>query len=235
MPTANGYRLVASDGGIFNYGGAQFHGSTGSITNKPIVGMAATPDGGGYWLVVSDGGIFSYGDAQFYGSTGGIHLNKPIVGMASTPTVPGYWLVASDGGIFSYGDAQSRLRRCAAAGTADYWDGRHARWQRLLVLRRRRWALQLRRRAVLRKRDRAGRPGRGHGHRRRPDPSGPSWHPGAPPALGADGRHDLSPQLAWGPRLRRRLTGRRYPGVKTPVAAMIAPSRWVPCHAPVVG
>ena len=31
--------------------------------NKPIVGMAATPDGGGYWLVASDGGIFSYGDA----------------------------------------------------------------------------------------------------------------------------------------------------------------------------
>ena len=39
--------------------------------NKPIVGMAATPDGKGYWLVASDGGIFTYGDAGFYGSTGG--------------------------------------------------------------------------------------------------------------------------------------------------------------------
>ena len=39
--------------------------------NKPIVGMAATPDGKGYWLVASDGGIFAYGDAAFYGSTGG--------------------------------------------------------------------------------------------------------------------------------------------------------------------
>ena len=39
--------------------------------NKPIVGMAATPDGKGYWLVASDGGIFTYGDAAFYGSTGG--------------------------------------------------------------------------------------------------------------------------------------------------------------------
>ena len=102
-----GYWLVASDGGIFSYGDAQFHGSTGGIhLNEPIVGMAATPDGGGYWLVASDGGIFSYGDAQFYGSTGGIHLNKPIVGMAATPDGGGYWLVASDGGIFSYGDAQ---------------------------------------------------------------------------------------------------------------------------------
>jgi hypothetical protein len=52
--------------------------------NKPIVGMAATPDGKGYWLVASDGGIFSFGNATFYGSMGGTHLNKPIVGMAAT-------------------------------------------------------------------------------------------------------------------------------------------------------
>ncbi len=105
-PDGGGYWLVASDGGIFNYGDASFYGSTGAIhLNQPIVGMAPTPDGGGYWLVASDGGIFSYGDASFYGSTGAIHLNQPIVGMAPTPDGGGYWLVASDGGIFSYGDA----------------------------------------------------------------------------------------------------------------------------------
>ena len=50
-----------------------FYGSMGGQhLNKPIVGMAATPDGGGYWLVASDGGIFTFGDARFYGSTGGI-------------------------------------------------------------------------------------------------------------------------------------------------------------------
>jgi Glycosyl hydrolases family 43 len=80
-------------------------GAAAGGLNKPIVGMASTPDGKGYWLVASDGGIFSYGDAAFFGSTGGIKLNKPIVGMASTPDGKGYWLVASDGGIFSYGDA----------------------------------------------------------------------------------------------------------------------------------
>jgi len=79
----SGYWLVASDGGIFSFGGTAFHGSTGAIAlNKPVVGMAATPDGGGYWLVASDGGIFSFGDAVFYGSTGAIALNKPVVGMA---------------------------------------------------------------------------------------------------------------------------------------------------------
>ena len=74
--------------------------------NRPIVGIARTPDNGGYWLVASDGGIFTYGDAGFYGSAGGGPLNRPIVGMASTPDGNGYWLVASDGGIFSYGDAK---------------------------------------------------------------------------------------------------------------------------------
>jgi streptogramin lyase len=103
----NGYWLDATDGGIFSYGSATFHGSAGSIhLNAPIVGMARTPDGGGYWLVATDGGIFNYGDAGFFGSAGSIHLNKPIVGMAATPDGRGYWLVATDGGIFNYGDAK---------------------------------------------------------------------------------------------------------------------------------
>jgi hypothetical protein len=103
----HGYWLVATDGGVFTFGTAQFYGSTGAIhLNRPIVGMAATPDGAGYWLVASDGGIFTFGDAQFYGSTGALTLNRPIVGMASTPDGRGYWLVASDGGIFTFGDAQ---------------------------------------------------------------------------------------------------------------------------------
>ena len=79
--------------------------SSAGPLNKPIVGMAATPDGRGYWLVASDGGVFNYGDAGFYGSAGSIQLNKPIVGMAATADGKGYWLVASDGGIFNYGDA----------------------------------------------------------------------------------------------------------------------------------
>jgi hypothetical protein len=103
----NGYWLVASDGGIFTFGDAQFFGSEGGQPlNKPVVGMASTPDGQGYWLVASDGGIFTFGDAQFFGSEGSHHLNKPIVGMAATPDGQGYWLVASDGGIFTFGDAQ---------------------------------------------------------------------------------------------------------------------------------
>ncbi|MEO6120642.1 MAG: superoxide dismutase family protein [Acidimicrobiales bacterium] len=104
--TGAGYWLVASDGGVFAFGDARFHGSTGAIRlNQAMVGMASTPSGQGYWLVAADGGIFAFGDAAFRGSTGSLRLNKAVVGMAPTPTGDGYWLVASDGGVFAFGDA----------------------------------------------------------------------------------------------------------------------------------
>jgi hypothetical protein len=69
-----GALLVGSDGGVFALCGAQFYGSMGGQPlNKPVVGIAATPDGGGYWLVASDGGIFSFGDAPFRVSGTGAH------------------------------------------------------------------------------------------------------------------------------------------------------------------
>lgn len=107
-PTSDGqgYWEVASDGGIFAFGDAGFHGSMGGQPlNQPIAGMAVTADGGGYWLVANDGGIFSFGDAGFYGSMGGTPLNEPIEAMVPTPDGGGYWMVSSDGGIFAFGDA----------------------------------------------------------------------------------------------------------------------------------
>jgi hypothetical protein len=104
---AAGYWLVGSDGGVFAFGNASPHGSTGGMSlARPVVGMASTPSGLGYWLVGSDGGVFAFGDALSFGSTGGHHLAAPIVGMAATPSGDGYWLVASDGGIFAFGDAR---------------------------------------------------------------------------------------------------------------------------------
>jgi hypothetical protein len=100
------YWEVASDGGVFSFGGAPYYGSTGSLVlKKPVVGMAGTPGGGGYWLVASDGGIFSFGNAPFDGSTGAMVLNRPVVAMGVTPSGGGYWLAATDGGIFAFGNA----------------------------------------------------------------------------------------------------------------------------------
>src|SRR5664280_2627847 len=97
-PTSDsqGYWEVASDGGIFAFGDAGFHGSMGaSHLNKPIEAMVPTPDGQGYWMVASDGGIFAFGDAPFYGSTGGMVLPSPISGMV--PNGSGYTLIAQNG------------------------------------------------------------------------------------------------------------------------------------------
>jgi len=107
VPSAarSGYDLVASDGGIFNFG-QPFCGSTGSQPlNAPIVGVAMAPDAGGYWEAGADGGIFAFGGVPFLGSMGAQHLNRPIVGIAATPDGRGYWEVASYGGIFAFGDA----------------------------------------------------------------------------------------------------------------------------------
>jgi hypothetical protein len=108
LPAASsqGFEAAAADGGVFNFGTARYLGSMGGRPlNRPVVGIAATPDGGGYWEVASDGGIFSFGNATFHGSMGGRPLNRPVVGIAATPDGGGYWEVASDGGIFSFGDA----------------------------------------------------------------------------------------------------------------------------------
>ena len=60
--------MVASDGGVFTFGNAQFYGSMGGQQlNAPIVSIVPTSTGHGYWLVAKDGGIFAFGDAQFYG------------------------------------------------------------------------------------------------------------------------------------------------------------------------
>ena len=75
----------------------------GKALNKPVVGIAVTPDNGGYYLVAADGGVFTFGDARFQGSMGGTPLNKPVVGIAVDDPTSGYWLVAADGGLFTFG------------------------------------------------------------------------------------------------------------------------------------
>ncbi|HVW34553.1 MAG TPA: L,D-transpeptidase family protein, partial [Acidimicrobiia bacterium] len=101
-----GYWLASGDGGVRSYGDAPFLGSLGDTKPaRPIVGMAALPNGAGYWLVADDGGVFAFGSAPFLGSLGGRRLVSPIAAMAATPSGGGYWLVARDGGVFAFGDA----------------------------------------------------------------------------------------------------------------------------------
>jgi hypothetical protein len=93
-PDGNGYWEVASDGGIFSFGSAVFHGSMGGQPlNKPIVGMAPGPPGSGYWELAADGGVFSF-DVPFYGSRGGQSPVDRFFAMVATPDGGGYLLAA---------------------------------------------------------------------------------------------------------------------------------------------
>ena len=103
LDPAGGYRMVASDGGLFSFGRAPFYGSRGGLSiGAPMVAVADDPSTGGYWEVTSSGQVYTFGGARYDGAPGGVH---DIVGMAASPDGGGYWLVASDGGIFAYGDA----------------------------------------------------------------------------------------------------------------------------------
>lgn len=136
-----GYRLVASDGGVFTFGGLQFYGSMGGKPlNQPITGIAS-PDSTGYWLVAKDGGVFSFGDAPYLGSPGLINPALPpgpanstvpsgsIVGLAPDYAAPGYWEASSDGGVYSFGGASffgsmaGRALSAPIAGIAPTGDG----------------------------------------------------------------------------------------------------------------
>jgi len=67
-PNGQGYRFVASDGGIFTFGQAPFDGSTGSLSLvAPVVGMAPDNATNGYWMAAADGGIFTFGGASYMG------------------------------------------------------------------------------------------------------------------------------------------------------------------------
>lgn len=100
-----GYRMIASDGGVFTFGWAPFHGSTGGLRlASPIVAGRST-GATGYWFVAADGGVFAFGSAGFHGSAVGT-TTSPVVDMLPTTTGAGYWLLERDTAFLkSYGDA----------------------------------------------------------------------------------------------------------------------------------
>ena len=103
-PTS-GYWEVGSDGGIFAFGDAAFHGSTGAMTlNRPSSAWPPPPTAGatGWWPPTAASSASATPPSTAPPER---HPQPPIVGMAATPDGRGYWLVASDGGIFAFGDA----------------------------------------------------------------------------------------------------------------------------------
>jgi len=101
-PDGNGYWLVASDGGVFSFGDAAFHGSTGTSSSTSNRRNDVTPSGNGYTMVASDGGIFTFGDAHSKAPSVA-HLSHDPSLRWQQPERRGYWFSDTNGAVTSEG------------------------------------------------------------------------------------------------------------------------------------
>ena len=138
---SDGYRVVTSDGAVFDFGGLSYCGGLNTaVLPSKVVSMATTLDGGGYWLLLADGSVYAFGDAKWYGdlrgsgwSGGPVPPGSPVVGLAASPDAKGYFIASADGSVYAFGDAKysgSRGGLCTAGGvvaiavdplTGGYW------------------------------------------------------------------------------------------------------------------
>jgi hypothetical protein len=109
VPTTDGggYFMVASDGGVFAFGDANFEGSCPGIGGCSGPGVTVMPDvsGGGYWLVTATGHIYTFGNAGAFGSPG--PQGSPVTSAARTPDGNGYWILLANGTVDTFGDASN--------------------------------------------------------------------------------------------------------------------------------
>jgi hypothetical protein len=102
--------MFAADGGVFDFGDAQYVGSlpgSGITPDQPVSAAVSAPVGQGYWLTTSDGGVFTFGAAVFTGSLAEHGAAARIVSMSATPSGVGYWIYSADGQVSPFGDARS--------------------------------------------------------------------------------------------------------------------------------
>jgi hypothetical protein len=111
-PRGKGYWFVAADGGVFSFGNAPFHGSTGNIRlAAPVMSMTSATRQKGYWMVAADGGIFAF-NVPFEGSMPGVRAltGAPMVltvRMRALPSGKGYYLLAANGMVYAFGAAKN--------------------------------------------------------------------------------------------------------------------------------
>jgi N-acetylneuraminic acid mutarotase len=121
--SGNGYYLVSSSGGVFNYGDAAWYGSLAArhLATRTVA-LGPTPTGKGYYLVTEAGTVFAFGDASFHGSTAARSGTPPVTDFSASPTGKGYWVVTTKGNVFAFGDAAfygSPVRQGVAVTVAD--------------------------------------------------------------------------------------------------------------------
>ena len=103
--SGTGYWQTKSDGAVYSFGDAQYHGGANTFPHgAPIVAMARTASGNGYWQAAGDGAVYSFGEAQYHGGLNTIAHSARFVALAASAG-SGYWELTEDGAVYSFGAA----------------------------------------------------------------------------------------------------------------------------------
>ena len=108
-----GYWMLGSDGTVYNFGDAPFHGSaTSAMASKLPSGVRAvsivpTNNGDGYCVVDTQGTTYCYNAAGGYASLppGSLRPGEQVTSMDVSSTSNGYWFFTSLGRVFPEGGA----------------------------------------------------------------------------------------------------------------------------------
>ena len=88
-PDGKGYWLVASDGGIFTFGDANFDGSMPGVGDMgTAVSMAPAVGVDGYYILTAQGNVYAFGQAPVVSGSGSAisGLTGNLIGVAAIPT-----------------------------------------------------------------------------------------------------------------------------------------------------
>jgi len=110
--TPAGYRFVAADGSVNDFGNLEYCGGANQLVlPSRVVGMATSPRGG-YWLLLADGTVYAFGDAAWHGDLRGSRFTggpqppgAPVVGITASPDGRGYLVASANGNVYAFGDA----------------------------------------------------------------------------------------------------------------------------------
>ena len=113
----SGYWMLASDGRVFAFGGAQSFGDPSAtirpaaVFGREAVDLEPTPDLLGYWIVDNIGTVYPFGDAS--AALGSAVLSdaqlvagERVTSLSATRTGNGYWIFTNRGRAIAVGDAQ---------------------------------------------------------------------------------------------------------------------------------
>lgn len=109
--SGNGYWVCGSDGKVYSFGDAGFHGDLISQSiSDVVISFTTRPQGDGYWLFGHQGGVYGF-NAPYRGSLNDVLGSWPfpnnIIPSAidAAPDGNGYQIVTSEGAVYHFGSS----------------------------------------------------------------------------------------------------------------------------------